>query len=120
MLIKWVRCRVVDREAFSRGQEGWGELAAVPGFLGQCGGWSRGHPGIAHVFAWWRSAEDHEAFLAGPHDRLAAAQAGSYRDIQVHLVERFAGVPAWSRVEDDLASISGDRVALERAWTVLP
>jgi heme-degrading monooxygenase HmoA len=88
VLIKWVRCRVTDREAFTRGQEGWKALAEVPGFLGQCGGWSRTRAGVAHVFAWWRSEDDHAAFLAGPHDGLAAGQAGSYGEIGVRLFER--------------------------------
>lgn len=85
MLVKWVRCRVTDPDTFGRGQQGWAALAGVPGFLGQCGGWSRRRPDVAHVFAWWRSPDDHEAFLSGPHDRLAESQAGSYGDIDVHL-----------------------------------
>lgn len=86
VLIKWMRCRTTDAKAFDDGQRAWGELAGLPGFLGQCGGWSE--PGVAHVLAFWRSADDHAAFLAGPHDRLAAAQRGSYAEIGVRLFER--------------------------------
>jgi heme-degrading monooxygenase HmoA len=86
MLIKWVRCRVTGPSAFGRGQEGWGALADVPGFLGQWGGWSE--PGVAHVVALWRSGDAHAAFLAGPHDRLAAAQAGTFDGIDVRLFDR--------------------------------
>ncbi|GAB2841983.1 DUF4937 domain-containing protein [Lentzea nigeriaca] len=87
MLIKWVRCRVTDRAAFTLGQERWKALADVPGFRGQWGGWSRTRLGVAHVFAWWWSADDYAAFLTGPHDGLAAGQAGSYAEISVRLFE---------------------------------
>lgn len=102
MLIKWVRCEVVDRDAFDRGQRGWSALAGLPGFLGQCGGLASGprshsptehrqsdaSTDVAHVFGLWRSEADHRAFLTGPHDRLAADQAGSYSAIEVRLFER--------------------------------
>lgn len=88
MLIKWVRCRVTDRDAFAAGQRGWEPLSDVPGFLGQCGGWSLREPGVAHVFAWWRSARDHAEFLSGSHDRLAAPQTGTYVGIDVRLFDR--------------------------------
>ncbi|MEV6712541.1 DUF4937 domain-containing protein [Lentzea sp. NPDC051208] len=113
VLIKWIRCRVTDPAAFDRGQRGWGALADVPGFLGQRGGW--GEPGIAHVVAFWRSAADHAAFLAGSHDALAAAQQGSYAEIDVRL---FEGDPAL--VAGDLRRVVGEVVALEPSWTVPP
>ncbi|SFR28762.1 protein of unknown function [Lentzea waywayandensis] len=113
MLIKWVRCEVTDPAAFDRGQRGWGALAGLPGFLGQRGGW--GEQGIAHVVAFWRSADDHAAFLAGPHDALAAAQRGTYGEIEVRL---FEGDPAL--VASDLRCVTGEVVALEPSWTVPP
>lgn len=85
MLVKWVRCRVTDPAGFVAGQQGWGALVDVPGFLGQWGGWGSGS---AHVFALWRSAEDHAAFLAGPHDRMAEGQAGTYDEIDVRSFDR--------------------------------
>ncbi|MCP3803437.1 YdbC family protein [Allokutzneria sp. A3M-2-11 16] len=98
MIIKWVRCRAVDAGAFDRGQRAWSELAGLPGFLGQFGGWSRGEPDIAHVFAFWDNQADHERFMAGEHDRVAADQAGAYDAIQVGLWESQlvigAGLPA--------------------------
>lgn len=133
MLIKWVRCEVVDRAAFDLGQRGWGSLAELPGFLGQCGGWSG--PGVAHVLAFWRSAEDHAAFLGGPHDELAETQRGSYGRIDVRLfdqepdgpgdgavvrIEHREGVLAlswWRSPPDDLG---GEIVALEPGWAVPP
>lgn len=111
VLIKWVRCVVTDRAAFDRGQRGWGALATVPGFLGQWGGWSTREPAVAHVIARWRSAEDHAAFLAGPHDSLAAAQHGTYTDIEVRFLDRAQGMDL-----NDL--VPG--VVLEPSWTVPP
>ncbi|GGN51154.1 hypothetical protein FHR83_003901 [Actinoplanes campanulatus] len=86
-LIKWVTCAVTDTDGFHTGQSGWGELRARPGFLGQSGGWSRNTPGYAHVFGLWHDHAAYRAFMAGPHDRLAAAQAGTYRSIEVRLFE---------------------------------
>lgn len=94
MIIKWVNCHVVDADSFDRGQRAWSELSGVPGFLGQCGGWSRREPGRAHVFAWWRRRPDHESFLAGAHDHLAAGQVGTFDTIETGLWERHLDVGA--------------------------
>lgn len=136
MLIKWVRCQVLDPVAFDRGQRGWGPLAEVPGFLGQCGGWSG--PGVAHVLAFWRSAEDHAAFLAGPHDELAETQRDSYGRIDVRLFDQVSDGPGdgavvmiepgkdflalswWLSPPDDLGGAGAEIVALEPGWAVPP
>lgn len=97
MMIKWVRCRAIDVGSFDRGQRAWSGLSGLPGFLGQCGGWSRREPGVAHVFAWWRSRRRHQEFMAGAHDALAAGQAGTYDSIEVrrwdHRLDVGAGLP---------------------------
>lgn len=87
MLVKWIRCTVVDRPGFERGQRKWAGLPGEPGFRGQGGGWSRGRPHVAHVFAFWESRAFYDSFMARSHDRLAAAQSGTYRDMQVRLFE---------------------------------
>ena len=87
MLVKWITCAVVDRDGFARGQRGWEAVRTEPGFVGQVGGWSARDPATAHVFAFWASRADHARFLAGPHDRLAAAQAGTYTRTQVRLFD---------------------------------
>lgn len=87
MLIKWIRCRVVDPEAFGEAQRAWGRLRGLPGFLGQGGGWSRQEPGTAHIFGCWAGRPHYEAFMAEQHDRIADAQAGSYRAIVVRLFD---------------------------------
>lgn len=87
MLVKWIRCTVVDRQGFERGQRKWAGLLDEPGFRAQSGGWSRGRPDVAHVFAFWENRVFYDAFMAREHDRLAASQSGTYKDIQVKLFE---------------------------------
>lgn len=87
MLVKWIRLTVVDRRGFERGQRKWAGLLGEPGFRGQGGGWSRGRPGVAHLVAFWESRAFYDSFMARSHDRLAAAQSGTYKDAQVRLFE---------------------------------
>lgn len=87
MLVKWIRCTVVDRRGFERGQRKWAGLLDEPGFRGQGGGWSRGQPDVAHVFAFWENRVFYDSFMASGHDRLAAGQSGMYRDMRVKLFE---------------------------------
>ncbi|MER5766420.1 YdbC family protein [Streptomyces sp. NPDC001985] len=87
MLVKWIRCTVVDRRRFERGQRKWAGLPGEPGFRGQGGGWSRSRPEVAHVFAFWESRAFYDSFMARSHDRLAAGQSGAYRDMQVKLFD---------------------------------
>ncbi|MFF3394521.1 YdbC family protein [Streptomyces sp. NPDC002669] len=87
MLVKWIRCTVVDRRGFERGQRKWAELLGEPGFRGQGGGWSRERPDVAHVFAFWENRVFYDSFMARAHDDLAAAQSGTYSGIQVKLFE---------------------------------
>ncbi|MDQ0793521.1 YdbC family protein [Streptomyces sp. B1I3] len=87
MLVKWIRCTVVDRHGFERGQRKWAGLLGEPGFMGQSGGWSRRRPDVAHVFAFWENRVFYDSFMAREHDRQAAAQSGTYKDMQVKLFE---------------------------------
>ncbi len=87
MLVKWIRCTVVDRRGFERGQRKWAGLLGEPGFRGQGGGWSRARPGVVHLFGFWESRAFYDSFMARSHDRLAAAQAGTFKNIQVRLFE---------------------------------
>src|SRR5919197_5197532 len=94
MLVKWITSAVVDRPGFDRGQRRWQALRTVPGFVGQLGGWSVQDPAAAHVFSFWASRTDHERFLAGPHDGLAAAQVGTYDRIRVRLFDQRLAIGA--------------------------
>ncbi len=87
VLVKWTRCTVVDRRGFERGQRKWAGLLGEPGFRGQGGGWSRLRPGVAHAFSFWESRPFYDSFMARSHDRLAAAQSGTYKDPQVKLFD---------------------------------
>ncbi|MBO0655406.1 MULTISPECIES: YdbC family protein [Streptomyces] len=87
MLVKWIRCTVVDRRGFERGQRKWAGLLGEPGFRGQGGGWSRARPDVVHLFGFWENRAFYDSFMARSHDRLAAAQVGTYTDIQVRLFE---------------------------------
>ncbi|EDY63274.1 YdbC family protein [Streptomyces pristinaespiralis] len=87
MLVKWIRCTVVDRRGFERGQRKWAGLPGEPGFRGQGGGWSRLRPNVAHVFAFWETRAFYDSFMARSHDRLAAGQSGTYKDIQAKLFD---------------------------------
>lgn len=87
MLVKWIRCTVVDRRGFERGQRKWAGLLGEPGFRGQGGGWSRRRPDVAHVFGFWESRAFYDSFMARAHDRLAAGQSGTYKDIEAKLFD---------------------------------
>ncbi len=87
VLVKWIRCTVVDRRGFERGQRKWAGLPGEPGFRGQGGGWSRARPDVAHVFAFWESRAFYDSFMARSHDRLASAQVGTFKDAQVRLFD---------------------------------
>ncbi|MFF9688596.1 YdbC family protein [Streptomyces sp. NPDC014623] len=118
MLVKWIRCTVVDRRGFERGQRTWAGLLDEPGFRGQGGGWSRGEPGVAHTFAFWESRVFYDSFMARGHDRLAAAQSGMYKDLRVNLFEyRFdvktGFVPEFT--DADVVRVAHSRVHEDRA-----
>jgi hypothetical protein len=88
VLVKWMRCRVLDRVPFEQGQLAWKALLGEPGFRGQGGGWGRERPDEAHVFCCWENRSYYDTFMAGPHDALAAVQAGTYDRADVRLFEQ--------------------------------
>ena len=117
MLVKWIRCGVLDRAGFERGQRKWAGLVGELGFHGQGGGWSRAQPGVAHIFAFWDSREDHEAFMADGHERLAASQAGTYESLGVKLFEHRLDVKVGFRArfsDADLLRVACCKVRPER------
>ena len=92
VLVKWTCLTVVDRRGFERGQRKWAGLLGEPGFRAQGGGWSRSRPGVVHIFNFWESRAFYDSFMARSHDRLAAAQAGTYRDVRVRLFDHLLDV----------------------------
>lgn len=118
VLVKWIRCTVVDRRGFERGQRKWAGLLGEPGFRGQGGGWSRTRQGVAHVFAFWESRAFYDSFMARSHDRLAASQAGTFTNAQVKLFDHRFDVKTGFEprfTECDLLRVAHCRVHAERA-----
>jgi hypothetical protein len=93
------------------------------------GGWSRAQPGVAHLFTFWDGPPAYHAFMAGPYEALAAAQAGSFEmladrtftrrlDVKVGFEPRFTDVDL---LRVALCKVRPDRVAhfvqmQERVW----
>lgn len=42
---------------------------------------------MAHIFTFWESRAFYDSFMARSHDRLAAAQSGTFKDAQVRLFD---------------------------------
>ncbi len=117
MLVKWFRCRVLDRPGFERGQREWSGLLGAPGFRGQGGGWGRGHPEVAHIFCFWETRTHYDLFMAGAHDSLAAAQNGTYDRADVRLFEERQEVKVGFRADfadSDLLRAAHCRVRPDR------
>jgi hypothetical protein len=87
VLVKWIRCGVIDQPGYDRGQRRWAVLREQPGFRGQGGGWSRSQPGVAHLFAFWDDERSYNAFMAGAHDGIAAAQKGTFEMLALRLFQ---------------------------------
>jgi Domain of unknown function (DUF4937 len=113
VLVKWIRCRVVDRPGFERGQREWAGLLGEPGFRGQGGGWGRERPDEAHVFCFWESRVYYDMFMAGRHDAIAAKQAETYDRADVRLFEERQEVKVGFRAQfsdADLVRVAHCRV----------
>ncbi|GAA2625555.1 YdbC family protein [Streptomyces axinellae] len=118
MLVKWVRCTVVDRPGFARAQRKWAGLPGEPGFRGQGGGWSRTRDGVVHLFGFWDSRAFYDSFMARSHDRLHASQVGTYKNAQVRLFEYRFDVKTGFRpvfTDADLLRVAHCRVRPDRA-----
>lgn len=112
-----MRCAVVDRRGFERGQRKWAGLLGEPGFRGQGGGWSRLQPQVAHLFGFWESRAFYDSFMARSHDRLHASQVGTYKDMRTLLFEYRFDVKTGFRPEftdADLLRVAHCRVHQER------
>ncbi len=117
VLVKWMRCAVVDRPGFARAQRKWAGLLGEPGFRGQGGGWSRSRRGVVHLFAFWESRAFYDSFMARSHDRLHASQVGTYKDPQVRLFDyRFDVKTGFTPVftDADLLRVAHCRVRPDR------
>lgn len=73
---------------------------------------------MVHLFGFWESRAFYDSFMARSHDRLAAAQVGTYQDVQVRLFHyRFDVKTGFQpRFNDaDLLRVAHCRVHRERA-----
>lgn len=82
-----MRCAVVDRHGFEQGQRQGAGLLDEPGFRGQGGGWSRGRPDVAHVFAFWENRVFYDSYMARTGDGATVGRPGAYGEAQVKLFE---------------------------------
>uniref|UniRef100_UPI0034DF6C33 DUF4937 domain-containing protein n=1 Tax=Streptomyces flavofungini TaxID=68200 RepID=UPI0034DF6C33 len=48
--------------------------------------------GVAHVFTFWESRAFYDSFMARSHDRLAAAQGGTYKNARAKLFDHLFDV----------------------------
>ena len=87
MFIKWIICEVEDdqKQAFSKAQEKWGEMAASKGFLCQKGGWDVDNPNLACIIAVWESKADLDLFMTSLHDEIfyENKQEKTYKSINI-------------------------------------
>lgn len=83
LFIKWIDCDVAgdQRDRFSRAQGAWSELARLPGFLLQAGGWDLKRPERAAIVAIWTNATVYGDFRAREHDVIVnnSQQDTTYR-----------------------------------------
>ena len=73
---------------------------------------------MAHVFAFWESRAFYDSFMARSHDRLASAQAGTFKDAQVRLFDHRFDVKTGFEprfTDADLLRVALCRVHEERA-----
>jgi quinol monooxygenase YgiN len=77
MLVKLIVCRTTDAPVFAEGQRTWRRLAALPGFLGQFGGWSTANDHEAVILSLWQDEAAYRQFMAATHDGLYAASGQS-------------------------------------------
>jgi heme-degrading monooxygenase HmoA len=120
MIAKWIRCDVPEnkRQAFSEAQAGWSELASVPGFIAQIGGWSSTHPRQACILAFWRDLAAYEAFTSKQHDEIVARlrQQTTYSRIDIKIID--AAVFNESDLENEQFEFDGCEFELQSAWQV--
>ncbi len=108
MLAKLIVCRVHPESsaAFSVAQESWADLAPVPGFQGQLGGWhcsadsdvsSPDKVASAVVLGSWQNGAARDAFMANVHDGItdSSHQETTYQSCEVAAFE-LIGVAARS------------------------
>lgn len=78
----------------------------------------RGRAGVAHIFSFWESRAFYDSFMARSHDRLAASQSGTFKDMQAKLFDHRFDVKTGFEprfTDADLVRVAHCRVHEERA-----
>ncbi|MBC7543779.1 MAG: DUF4937 domain-containing protein [Candidatus Sericytochromatia bacterium] len=72
MFVKLFVTTSSDPARFTQGQLAWRQLAGLPGFLGQLGGWGIANPREAVILSLWQDEAAYDRFMAADHDRIYA------------------------------------------------
>lgn len=94
LFCKWMHCQVEphNKNTFAAAQARWSDLAGLPGFLGQMGGWNVHEPTEACIVSFWQDTDTYQHFMQNHHDAIfhKTGQAHSYRKITIeHFQGRF-------------------------------
>lgn len=108
MFLKWIVCQVRAemRDPFALAQTKWTELAAVPGFIGQLGGWDLNSVNEACVLGLWQNHDSYKLFMERHHDGICAnnEQSQTYEAIEVSLLQPLLDMPGEHTIMADCLS----------------
>ncbi len=93
MLLKWIVCRVPDhlKGEFSIAQAAWRQLASIPGFIAQVGGWNLKSSNEACIASVWQDRSSYEQFMQESHD-AGAAESKPASKYEANKVSEFANL----------------------------
>jgi heme-degrading monooxygenase HmoA len=106
MLVKWITCVVppTSEVEFSAAQAGWSALRAVPGLIGQVGGWDNSR--TACVLAAWETRDRYETFQRDHHDPIVAdCRVRPGRDDHFRDVQRTVWAPGMAEADGMLGGM---------------
>ena len=97
MFCKWIVCNVRGelRDSFALAQTKWIELATIPGFVGQLGGWDLKSKNDACILGIWQNQESYQVFMDQYHDKIVShnEQGDTFETIDVSLLQPISDMP---------------------------
>ncbi len=97
MFFKWIVCHVPleKRDSFSLAQTKWVELATIPGFVGQLGGWDLLSKNDACILGIWQNQKSYQVFMDQHHDLIFVdnKQGDTFKTIDVSLLQPICNMP---------------------------